>query len=172
MALAIRPERPGDEPSIRAVHLAAFDGPKEAGIVDAIRGTPDWVPGLSLVADDDGSIVGHVLVCRARLDRRDAPPASVLVLGPIGVRPDRQNEGIGAALMRRAIGAAVAAAAPLVALVGHADYYPRFGFVPARDLGLEPPTDWSDRNWMAIRLPAWTPDLRGTVRFPAAYGVE
>ncbi len=75
--------------------------------------------------------------------------------------------------MRRAIGAAVGRAEPLIALLGHEDYYPRFGFEPARALGLEPPAAaWGDRHWMALRLPAWTPDLRGIVHFPPAYPLD
>ncbi len=174
MPTAIRPEVAGDEAGIRAVHQAAFGGPLEARIVDEVRGSGAWLPDLSLVAVDeaDGTIVGHVLACHGRLEARDRPPRTILVLGPIGVLPDRQGEGIGSALMRRAIGAAVARAEPLVVLLGHADYYPRFGFQPARDLGLEPPATWSDEHWLALRLPPWTPDLRGTVRYPAAYPVE
>ena len=172
MALTIRPEAPGDEAAIRAVHHAAFGGPTEGRIVDELRGSDAWVPGCSLVAVDDGTIVGHVVMARAVLERKDEPPARVLVLGPIGVRPDRHREGIGAALMRRAIGAAVARAEPLIVLLGHATYYPRFGFEPARRIGLEPPAPWSDEAWMALRLPPWTPELRGIVRLPPAYPLE
>ncbi len=175
MAVSIRPEAPGDAPSIAAVHDAAFGGPVESRIVEQVRASDAWLPDLSLVATDDasGEIVGHVLVCRGRVERKQEPPAAVLVLGPIGVLPDRQKAGIGGALMRRAIGAAVGRAEPLIALLGHEDYYPRFGFEPARDLGLEPPAAaWGDRHWMALRLPSWTPDLRGVVQFPPAYPLD
>jgi putative acetyltransferase len=167
--VTIRPEAPGDEAAIRAVHDAAFGGSVEGGIVDALRGSDASPPGFSLVAVDGGRVVGHVLMARAVLERVDAPPARIVVLGPIGVLPDRQGEGIGTSLMQRAIGAAVARAEPLIALLGHASYYPRFGFEPARPLGLEPPAPWPDEAWMALRLPPWTPELRGTVRFPDAY---
>jgi putative acetyltransferase len=170
--LAIRPEAPGDEAAIRAVHGAAFGGPTEGRIVDELRASDAWVPAYSLVAEDDGTIVGHVVMARAVVERLDAPPARVLVLGPIGVLPERQREGIGAALMRRAIGAAVARAEALIVLLGHATYYPRFGFEPARRLGLEPPAPWPDLAWMALRLPPWTPELRGAVRLPPAYPLE
>lgn len=171
-AIEIRPERPAEGPSIRALHDRAFGRPLEGGIVDALRGTEAWIPSLSLVAADGSDLVGHVLVVNAELDRVDAPPARILVLGPIAVVPERQGTEIGTALMRRAIGGAVALAAPAIALVGHETYYPRFGFEPARRLGLEPPGAWRDENWLALRLPAWTPELRGTVRYPAAYPVD
>ena len=170
--MIVRPERPDDEAAIRAVHDAAFGGTVEGAIVDAMRGTDAWQPGLSLVAADEarGSVVGHVLLSRAVLERPDRPPASVLVLGPIGVLPARQRRGVGRALMQRAIGAALATGEPLIALLGHASYYPRFGFERARDLGIEPPADWPDESWLALRLPAWTPDLRGVLRYPDGFG--
>jgi putative acetyltransferase len=170
--ISIRAEAPGDEAAIRNLHDRAFGGTVEGRIVDEVRGSDAWLPDLSLVALDDarGQIVGHVLACRGRLERADAPARGVLVLGPIGVLPDRQSEGIGSALMRRSIGAAVRRAEPVIALVGHVEYYPRFGFEPGRGLGIEPPSAaWPDANWMVLRLPAWTTDLRGTVHFPAAY---
>ncbi len=113
-----------------------------------------------------------MLAVHGRLERGGRLVRRVLVLGPIGVLPARQTEGIGSGLMRRAIGAAVARAEPLIALLGHPGYYPRFGFEPARRLGLEPPADWPDDAWMALRLPAWTPDLRGTVHYPPAYPLD
>lgn len=172
MALTVRAETARDAAAIRAVHEAAFARDLEARIVDEIRGTDAWIGELSLVAEDAGTLVGHVMLSRARLERVVGPPASLLVLGPIGVLPEHQRRGVGVALMRRAIGGAVARAEPLIALVGHPSYYPRFGFRPARALGLEPPGPWPDDAWMALRLPAWTPDLRGTVRYPSAFPTD
>ena len=65
---------------------------------------------------------------------------------------------------------ATARGQPVLCLLGHADYYPRFGFVPARGMGIEAPEPWPDENWLALRLPAWTPSLRGTAYFPGAFG--
>ena len=172
--MVVRPERPGDEEAIRAVHDAAFGGKAEGRIVDDLRGTEAWLPELSLVAVDEptGVVAGHVLVSRASLERPDRPAASVLVLGPIGVVPGHQRQGVGAILMRRAIGAALATGEPLIALLGHASYYPRFGFERGRDVGVEPPAAWPDESWLVLRLPSWTPDLRGKVRYPAAFGTS
>jgi predicted N-acetyltransferase YhbS len=128
-------------------------------------------PWGSLVAEDDsGRVVGHLLMSRGRLEREvggDHRP--MLVIGPVGVRPDEQGRGFGAALMRAAIAAATDRGEPLICLLGHADYYPRFGFEPARAIGVRPPHPWPDHSWLALRLPAWTPALRGTVRFPPAF---
>jgi putative acetyltransferase len=172
VAVKIRPETTRDVAVIRAVHEAAFGRDLEARIVDDVRGTDAWIPELSLVAEEEGTVVGHVLLSRARLDPVDRAPRDLLVLGPIGVLPGHQGRGVGSALMRRSIGGAVARAEPLIALVGHPSYYPRFGFEPGRALGLEPPGPWPDEAWMVLRLPPWTPDLRGTVRYPPAFPAD
>lgn len=137
-----------------------------------MRATDAWLTGGSLVAlgDARAEIVGHVLVSRGRVERPGAPPAGLLVLGPIGVRPDRQRRGVGRGLMGCAIENAVAHGEPAIVLLGHPSYYPRFGFERARPLGLEAPAAWPDEAWLVLRLPAWTPELRGTVRYPEAFG--
>jgi len=169
--VTIRAEQPADAAAIRAVHDAAFGGSDESRIVEAVRGTDAWLADLSLVAVDDasGEIVGHVLVSRGRVERAGAPDAAILLLGPIAVRPVSQRRGVGAALMWAVIALAIARDEPAIALLGHASYYPRFGFEPARSLGLDAPAAWPDEAWMALRLPAWTADLRGVVRFPPAF---
>jgi putative acetyltransferase len=82
-----------------------------------------------------------------------------------------QSRGIWSSLMESAIALTVECGVPLLLLLGHADYYPRFGFEPARRLGIEPPQPWPDAAWLALRLPGWTPDLRGVARYAPAFGV-
>ncbi len=95
----------------------------------------------------------------------------VLLLSPLGVRPDRQGRGIGSALCRAAIRVARARPEPLIVVQGHPDYYPRFGFQRGRQLGIEPPLKLGaiDRAWMVLRLPAWTPAIHGRVVYPPAF---
>ncbi len=155
---------------IRRVHDAAFGGSTEGRIVDDLRATPEWIPTGSLVAlDAEGLVVGHLLLSRGTLTRQNGSAAAIGTIGPVGVVPGRQRQGIGAALMRRAIDAARELGLPALCLVGHAEYYPRFGFVPARSIGLEPPKPWPDANWLALRLSDGTPELRGVVSFPRAF---
>jgi predicted N-acetyltransferase YhbS len=173
-AIPVRREHPGDADAIRRVHDAAFGGPTEGRIVDELRASEWWLPWGSLVAEDAGArIVGHLLMSRARLEAEaGGEDRSILVIGPVGVLPEAQGRGMGAALMRAAISAATRRDEPLICLLGHADYYPRFGFVPARGIGVEAPQPWPDAHWLALRLPAWQPGLRGTVRFPPAFPDE
>lgn len=171
LAVSVRLEAPGDEPGIRAVELAAFTGPEEADIVDRIRReAPDgW---HSLVAVDAvGRIVGHLLLTPCLVeDDEGCQVARVLAIGPVAVLPEVQFRGVGSALMAAAAGLAIARAVPALVLLGQPAYYPRFGFEPARGLGLDPPAEaWPDAAWMARRLPAWTEDMGGTVRYPEAF---
>jgi putative acetyltransferase len=148
------------------VHQAAFETPLEARIVDRLRGAPGWDPDRSLVAEDErGRIVGHVVLFPGR---DDALPG-VLGLGPIGVLPDVQGRGVGGALMGAAIELAERAGAPAIVLLGHAGYYPRFGFVAARSIGIDAPEPWSDANWMARPGSRWVPSMRGVYRYPPAF---
>jgi len=169
----IRPEQPGEADAIRRIHDAAFAGPIEGRIVDDLRDSEWSIEGGSLVGlDDHGQLVGHVLLSRGDLVGAEGRTRAIGVIGPVGVLPHRQGRGIGVALMRAAIEVARQRNLPLVALLGHATYYPRFGFEPARDLGVEPPRPWADENWLALRLPGWTPELRGTVHYPPAFPVD
>ncbi len=171
LPISVRLEVAGDEPAIRHVEEAAFPGPEEADIVDRIRReAPDgW---QSLVAVDAATrIVGHLLMspCPVIVDD-GSPVAEVLAIGPVAVLPDVQHRGVGSALMAGATGLAIARAVPAVVLLGHPAYYVRFGFSPARWLGLEPPAQaWPDEAWLARRLPAWTDAVAGTVRYPEAF---
>jgi putative acetyltransferase len=132
------------------------------------------LPWGSLVASDGaGRITGHLLMSRAHLEADGrGEDRAILVIGPVGVQPKMQGQGIGAALMRAAIAAATGRGEALICLLGHPEYYPRFGFAPARAIGIEAPRPWPDAHWLALRLPAWQPGLRGTVRYPPAFPME
>jgi len=163
----IRPEAAPDYDAIRALHVAAFaPSTVEAEILDALRADGDLIPSLSLVALSDGAVEGHVAVSRAWVGA-----VEVLALGPIGVLPERQGAGVGAALMRATLAAAAQTTWPLVALLGHADYYPRFGFELAEPLGLACPYPVATEYWMAYRLPAYDPAVRGAFRYADAFSL-
>lgn len=121
----IRPAEAGDAPAIRAVHEAAFPTPLEAGLVEALIREGDAI--ISLVAERQGEIVGHVLLSRMQV-RGDGRDLRALGLGPVGVLPGFQGGGIGAALIEGALGIARATGEEIVFLLGEPDYYRRFGF--------------------------------------------
>lgn len=166
--MRIRPERPEDFDAVHAMVAAAFEREDEARLVRLIRGSDHYVPELTLVSEDDGEILGHVMLSFVHFDGGGAD--RVLCLAPLAVRPDRQRQGIGDALTRAALEAADARSEPLVVLTGHPSYYPRFGFEPARALGVESPEPGlTDEVWVAKRLGSYDPGLRGLVRYPPAF---
>ena len=168
--MIVRPERAGDEVGIRAVNDAAFGDPLEGGIIDEIRGSDRRIDGGSLVAEGaDGAILGHLLLSEGDLVGADGVTRRIWMLGPVAVVPAEQRRGVGTALMEAAIALATERGQPIICLLGHASYYPRFGFEPARGIGIEPPRPWKDANWMAIKLPAWDSEIRGTAYFPPAF---
>jgi putative acetyltransferase len=165
----IRPEEPPDFPRLRELQLVAFAPSEyEADIVDALRAAHDHVPGLCLVALDGTSIVGHVMLGHARVEEHPA-----LGLGPIAVDPARQDEGIGTALMHEAIERASRTEYPLIALLGHPAYYPRFGFRPAEaTFAITTRYDAPPEAWMALPLPAYDPGIRGAFEYAEAFGAD
>lgn len=161
--MLIERDRPDQVDAIRAVTTAAFapqgttgETPVEATLVDELRATDAWLPRLSLVAIERDRLVGHVVCSRAWIDG-----APALGLGPLSVAPDRQRQGVGSALMHAVIGAADALDEPIVVLLGHPDYYPRFGFRAASEYGITPPNpDW-DKHFMARPLSSYVDTIRG-----------
>jgi putative acetyltransferase len=174
-SLRIRAERPDDRQASRAVHRLAFGRENEADLVDAIRASDSFIPELSLVAERsagnaDASVVGHILLSRIviRGEQRDLP---ALALAPVAVRPEKQNRGIGAALIVAGLEQARRLGERIVVLIGHPSYYPRFGFAPARSQGIEPPFPVADAVFMALALaPNALDGVHGTVVYPPAFG--
>jgi len=159
-----RSERPGEEGAVRAVVADAFvDEPVVADLVDALRSSPDWIDGLSFVAEKDGGLVAHVLFSRARLD---APRClvEVLVLGPVGVAREHQRQGFGSALVRSGLEQVRQRPEPLVFLEGWPAYYPRFGFEPGGRHGFRRPSlRIPESGFQVLRLPSYEPWMTGTL---------
>jgi putative acetyltransferase len=168
--MLIRREAAHDLDPIDAIHRAAFarpdtPDPVEARLVCDLRADLGWVPALSLVAEDpDGAVVGHVVCTVGAVGGRPA-----LGLGPLGVLPEHQGHGVGAALMHAVLGAADALDHTVVVLLGHVDYYPRFGFVPAQTLGIMPTDPTWGAHFQARPLSAWSPAITGEFRYAAPF---
>ncbi|MER7128497.1 GNAT family N-acetyltransferase [Streptosporangium saharense] len=165
-----RSETADDVAAIRAVNLAAFPTPEEADLVEALRADPRvWIEGLSVVAvGPDGVPAGHALLTRCHVGDHPA-----LALAPCAVLPSAQRTGAGSTAIRAALAAARARHAEenLVVVLGHASYYPRFGFVPASRLGVRAPFEVPDEAMMALALDETRPTPTGVIRYPAPFGV-
>jgi putative acetyltransferase len=161
----LREELPGDRGPVRDLHLRAFGGQGAvvADLVDTLRGTITPADGLSLVAEHDGQVVGHVMFTRSLLD---APRrlVEVQVLSPLAVMPEHQKRGVGSALVRHGLTALAERAVPLVFLEGDPGYYSRVGFTPGGDQGFRKPSlRIPDGAFQAIRLPGYEPWMTGTL---------
>lgn len=166
-AWTTRPEIADDAAAIRAVNLAAFPTTEEADLVDALRASEAWIDGLSIVAEDsEGTVVAHALLTRCRVDG-----APALALAPCAVLPRVQRTGAGSAVIRAALSAARAIGEDLVLVLGHADFYPRFGFIPASEFGIRASFDGPDEAMMALALDPTAETPRGTIAYPPPFGV-
>lgn len=167
-AATIRDEREDDAGAIRAVTLAAFEGmpysqQTEAAIVEALRAADAL--SLSLVAVEDGEIVGHVAFSPVAIGGATAP--GWFGVGPLSVRPDRQRSGIGTALMRAGLARLADARAKGCVLVGDPRYYRRFGFEASSALRY---TDLPAEYFQVLELAARAP--AGTVAFHPAFAAR
>lgn len=167
-ATTIRDEREEDAGAIRAVTLAAFaDMPysqqTEAAIVAALRAAGALA--VSLVAVEDGDVVGHVAFSPVTIDGAEAP--GWFGAGPLSVRPDRQRGGIGAALMRAGLARLAGAGAKGCVLVGDPGYYRRFGFEASSSLAYP---DLPAEYFQVLALTSQPPS--GTVAFHSAFAAR
>jgi putative acetyltransferase len=160
----IRDEAAGDAPAVRAVHEEAFESPVEARIVDALRAScPER---LSLVAERDGAVVGHILYTPVEIDA-DGGVLRGYGLAPVAVRSAWQRQGIGAALIHAGTARLRGAGVPYVIVLGHPEYYPRFGFEPASRYGVR--CQWpgvpDDAFMLLVLDPTVVPRLGGLARY-------
>jgi len=132
--IIVRTEKPEDIEGIREVNKRAFGQPQEADIVDALReACPD---ALSFVAIEGDRVVGHILFSPATIHIHEKVVQG-MGLAPMAVVPDEQRRGIGSKLVRAGLDVLKESSCPFVIVLGHPEYYPRFGFVPASEHGLK-----------------------------------
>ena len=160
----LRPEFPDDWSAIDAVHEQAFGQPGEAKLVRALRS--EATPYLALVAERAGRVVGHIAFSPVEIEG-GSPPA--LGLGPVAVEPGLQRAGIGSALVRAGL-ERCATLAQIMVVLGHAAYYPRFGFRPAPPLGLRYRSLVFDPSFFVLELaPGALAGISGWVRYAEAF---
>lgn len=151
---------------MRTVNAAAFETSAESNLIDALR--EQAMPIVSLVADDNGVIVGHIMFSAVTLSGH--PDLKVMGLGPMAVMPEHQRKGIGSALVRAGLEHCKRLGFVAVVVLGHAEYYPRFGFSPAARFGIRSEYDVPDDVFMAVELqPAALSGKTGTVKYHAAF---
>jgi len=167
--LIVRDEKPdaGELSKIHSLHVAAFGHNNEADLIDGLRA--EGVIIRSLVAELQGSVVGHVLFSRMMIDTTEnSIPAAALA--PISVLPKYQCQRIGECLVRRGLDISRDSGERIVIVLGHPDYYSRFGFSSQKAQFLESP--FPPEAFMALELSHGAlSGIRGKVRYPAAFGL-
>jgi putative acetyltransferase len=166
--VAIRREERADARAVGEVNTLAFGQPDEAALVARLRERAR--PYLGLVALDDREIVGHILFTPVPL-HAETGVVTLMALAPMAVRPGRQREGIGSALVRAGLAACRTDGHDLVVVVGHPAFYPRFGFVRARPLGITSEPAFPDEAFMLAELtPGALGGRRGIIRYSPEFG--
>ena len=138
-------------------------------MVDKLRKTVGFVPELSPVAEKGGNIVGHILFSIVRI-KTDSENIPVLSLAPMAVLPEYQRQGTGSQFVREGIGRCKELEHKVIVLVGHPNYYPRFGFTPAEERGLKLPFNAPDEAFMVYEIvPGVLEGITGTVEYPPEF---
>ena len=158
----MRPAVPADFLAIRDVVVAAFGQPEEADLIERLRAEGDVL--VELVADEAGAIAGHILFSRLGIGAMEGA-----ALAPLAVAPARQRSGIGAALTRAGVARCRELCIPAIVVLGHADYYRRFGFSAALAAPLEAP--FSGPSFMALELAPGALAAGGRVRYAPAFAI-
>lgn len=167
MNILIRPETSADHESIRHVNRLAFGQDDEARLVDALR--DGSFLRVSLVAEQPGLVVGHILFSDLPIIT-GAGTVPALVLAPMAVLPELQNQGIGSVLVQRGLEACRQQGHRIVVVLGHPNFYPHFGFSPKLAGHLESPFSGKD-SFMALELvPGALDGVAGRVQYPPPFG--
>ncbi len=165
----IREERPQDYNQVYEVVKQAFAGAEhtngdEQNLVNRLRRSEAYIPELSLVAEQEGKIVGHIMFTRLK-----AGNTVQLGLAPLSVLPSYQNQGIGSRLIEAGHQIARELGYEFSIVVGHAAYYPRFGYLPAAGFGIKAPFDVPPECFMAINLQGKKTRLNAVVEYSAEF---
>ncbi len=161
----IREEKLGDYEIVYALVEEAFktaehsDG-NEHNLVKRLRNSDGFIKELSLVAEEGGVLLGHIMFTKAKVGEVGA-----LALAPLSVSPDAQRKGVGKALINKGHEIAKAMGYDIVIVLGSEKYYPKMGYIPASVLGIKAPFDVPDENFMAISLSGSTEAINGSVEY-------
>lgn len=170
--MLIRKEEAKDREYVYFVVKAAFDSAEhsdgnEHNLVNALRKGEAFIPELSLVAEMDGKIAGHIMFTKATVEND-----TVLALAPLSVLPEYQRKGIGMSLIKEGHRIAGKLGYEYSIVLGSETYYPKAGYVPADRFGIKPPFDVPSENFMACAIKKDASKLYGVIKYAKEFGIE
>jgi putative acetyltransferase len=169
--MIIRIEKEEDSKSIYEINERAFKQKDESELIERIRSSKNFVPELSLVAEEDGKIVGHIMFSKIKIIGEEEYES--LALAPMAVLPELQRQGIGGKLIKEGLNKAREIGFDSVIVLGHKDYYPRFGFERASKWNIKCPFQAPDETFMAIELNYESlANKPGMVEYPKEFGIK
>jgi len=169
--ITLRFEKSRDCKDITRINDLAFGQKNEGILIEHLRKNRNFLPELSIVAEKDGIIIGHILFFPIQIKSIDKSHKSIS-LAPMAVLPEYQNQGIGGKLVRYGLKKCREKGYKSVIVLGHPEYYPRFGFKKASKWGIRQPFDAPDEAFMAIELVEdGLKGVSGVVEYPEEYSV-
>lgn len=165
--MIIRSETQADYPAIAQIHKLAFGREEEADLVEKIRNSQYYIPQLTLIAEVNNSVVAHSMLSYINLVGEQT--FQVIGLAPIAVHPDFQNQGIGSALVNAGLNQANVLGETLIVVLGHSQFYSRFGFKPSVDFGIESPFPVPEDVFMVKSLANYQSKYRGKIVYPESF---
>ncbi|MGL4362628.1 MAG: GNAT family N-acetyltransferase [Cellulosilyticaceae bacterium] len=167
----IRQEQVEDYKKVYEVISTAFasaehaDG-NEQDLVNSLREGKAFVPELSLVAEINEEVVGHIMFTKAKVDNNE-----VLALAPLSVLPSYQKQGVGTALIKEGHRVAKKLGYKCILVVGSEKYYPRMGYIPAETIGIEAPFEVPSQNFMVYCIDSSQKSIKGVIEYAEEFGI-
>lgn len=168
----IRPERIQDHDAISAILIKAFDQNDESLLVSALRSSSGFIPEISLVAEIDNKVVGTIIYSDIKIIDSDGYEFDSIALAPMAVDPVFQKTGIGSKLIRTSIDMARDLGYESIIVLGHAEYYPKFGFTEAAPMGIKAPFTVPSEALMVLELKKGAlNEIQGTIKYDEAFSI-
>ena len=169
MSTIIRKAKESEYEEIKYINDVAFGQPNEGMLVEKLKANPRFIEDLSLVSEKEGKLMGHILFFPIRIKNSEQGFQS-LALAPMSVLPQYQRQGIGSLMVQKGLEKAKKLGFKSVIVLGHKDYYPRFGFKPASQWNIQSPFEVADDLFMAVELvPGGLSSVSGRVEYPVEF---